>query len=187
MRRKIADLPIEIMSPQDIGIRLKIDENGKTPVENAIRKAGAYHEHAGMPTIADDSAMYIAGLPENKQPGLHVRRAEGRGLSDEEMIAYYSALIGNYGGSSEAWYMTGIALFTEDGLHTAEIEEDRFILTSQRDMAHPYRGNPLDVISIDPKCHKYYSEMTDDEIRSMGYKSHKELVDFLRISLLKLG
>lgn len=74
-------------------------------------KAKAYYEYAEMPTFASDSAMYIAGLPEEKQPGLHVRRAEGRELSDEEMIEYYAKLMGNYGGSSEAWYVTGIALF----------------------------------------------------------------------------
>lgn len=187
MRRKTASLPLEIISPQDIGLRLEFEEDGKTPIENAVLKAGAYHEHAGMPTVAGDSAMYIAGLPEEKQPGLHVRRAEGKELSDEELIAYYSALMEDCGGSAEAWYVTGLALFAEDGLHTVEIEEDRFILSSRRDISHPYRGNPLDVISIDPKCRKYYSEMTDEEIRKMGYKSDREVADFLKRFLIKSG
>lgn len=184
MKRRIQGLPIEIITPKDLGIKLEISEDGKTTVENAIKKAQAYYDYTKMPTIAGDSAMYIADLPEEKQPGLHIRRVGGKELSDEEMVEYYSMLIEKYGGSSEAWYITGIALITDSGLNTIEIEENKFILTSKRDTLHTYKGNPLDAIRIDLTCHKYYSEMTDDEIRGMGYKFDVELVDFLKTRLL---
>ncbi|MFA6897663.1 MAG: non-canonical purine NTP pyrophosphatase [Patescibacteria group bacterium] len=184
MKRRVRGLPIEVITPRDLGIKLEINEDGKTTVENATKKAQAYYDYTKMPTIAGDSAMYIAALPEEKQPGLCIRRVDSKELSDEDMIEHYSKLIEKYGGNSKAWYLTGIALIDEGGLNTIEIEENKFILTSKRDVLHAYRGNPLDVIRIDLTCHKYYSEMTDDEIRDMGYKFDVELVDFLKKYLL---
>jgi 8-oxo-dGTP diphosphatase len=184
MRRRLRDLPIEIVVPENLGIKLEINEDGETTIENAIKKAEAYYNHMKMPTIAADSAMYIDGLPEEKQPGLNVRRVNGRELSAEEEIEYYSELIEKYGGSREAWFMTGIALITENGLNAAGIEENRFLLTSERDTLHAWKGNPLDVIRIDLDCHKYYSEMSDEEINNMGYKFDVEMVEFLKKYLL---
>ena len=188
MKRRVQGLPIEVMIPKDLGIKLEIDEDGKTTVENATKKAQAYYDYTKMPTImptiAGDSAMYIAALPEEKQPGLYIRRVGGRELSDEEAVEHYSKLIEKYGGNSEAWYSTGIALIAEGGLNTIEIEEDKFILTSKRNISHAHRAHSLDVITIDPICGKYYSDMTDDEIRNMGYKFDVELVDFLKKYLL---
>lgn len=184
MKRRVQGLPIEVITPKDLGIKLEIIEDGKTTVENAMKKAQAYYDYTKMPTIAGDSAMYIAALPEEKQPGLHIRRVGGKELSDEDMVEYYSKLIEKYGGSSEAWYLTEVALITEGGLSSIEIEENKFILTSKIDTLHAYKGNPLDAITIDPICGKYYSEMTDDEIRDMGYKFDIELVGFLKKCLL---
>jgi 8-oxo-dGTP diphosphatase len=184
MKRRLKDLPIEIVTPKDLGIMLEIEEDGKTTVENALKKARAYYEHTQMPTIAGDSAMYIDGLPEEEQPGLHIRRIGGRELSEEEEIAYYSGLIAGLGGSREAWFTTGVALITENGSDSREIEENRFMLVSERDTLHQWKGNPLDVIRIDMRCRKYYSEMTDEEIMGIGYKFDVELVEFLKRHLL---
>ena len=45
-----------------------------------------------------DNNLYIEGLPDEKQPGTHVRRINGKELNDEEMIEYYSKLGNEYGG-----------------------------------------------------------------------------------------
>lgn len=37
-------------------------------------------------------------------------------------------------------------------------------MTSTIDREHSHRGNPLDVITIDPHLNKYYSAMCDDEL-----------------------
>ena len=39
-----------------------------------------------MPVIAGDSSVFVEGLAPEEQPGLYVRRANGRSLSDDEMI-----------------------------------------------------------------------------------------------------
>ena len=99
--------------------------------------------------------MYIENVLKEQQPGLFVRRVNGKELTDDEMIDYYKKLVDSIGGETIAYYITGLALVTENGIKTIEIEEDKFILTSKISTEN-HRGNPLDVISIDPNIRKYY-------------------------------
>lgn len=183
MQRRLQGLPIELVTPKDLGIKLEVIEDGKTATENAIKKAEAYYQATGISTIAGDSGLYVDNLPEGKQPGLFVRRVNGKELSDDEMIKYYTTLIDSIGGKSMGYYITGLAMMTEDGLKTIEISEDKFILSSKiSDNNH--RGNPLDVMTIDPVTQKYYTDMTDDEFKNSGHIFDKECVEFIKSNLL---
>lgn len=183
MRRRLENIPIEIITPKELGIKLNVIEDGKTAVENAIKKAQAYYEETKIPTIAGDSGLFIDGIPSGKQPGLFVRRVNGKVLSDDEMIDYYTKLIESIGGKSMGYYVTGLALFTEHGLFTTEISEDKFILSSSTSKNN-HRGNPLDVMTIDPVSQKFYTDMTDDDFKSLGHIFDKECVEFLKENLL---
>ena len=44
-----------------------------------------------------DDNLYLEGIPKEKQPGMYVRRVNGKRLTDEEMIEYYSKLAHDYG------------------------------------------------------------------------------------------
>ncbi len=46
-----------------------------------------------MPTIGMDDTLYLEGVPDELQPGLFVRRVNGKALNDEEMIEYYTYLL----------------------------------------------------------------------------------------------
>lgn len=110
MRRRLENIPIEIITPKELGIKVDVTEDGKTAVENAIKKARAYYKETKIPTIAADSALFIDGLPDDSQPGLFVRRVNGRNLTDDEMIEHYTNLITSIGGTSTGYYVTGLAL-----------------------------------------------------------------------------
>lgn len=183
MRRRLENIPIEIITPKELGIKANIIEDGKTAVENAIKKAQAYYEETKIPTIAGDSGLFIDGIPSDKQPGLFVRRVNGKVLSDDEMIEYYTKLIESIGGKSTGYYITGLALITEQGLFTTEISEDKFILSSTISNNN-HRGNPLDVMTIDPVSQKFYTDMTDEDFKSLGHVFDKECVKFLQENLL---
>ena len=88
---------IELITINDIGKKVDIDENGKDAIENALIKARAYASMYELPILAMDDNLYIEGVPENKQPGMYVRRVNGKRLSDDEMIEYYSNLAHLYG------------------------------------------------------------------------------------------
>ncbi len=86
MRRRLKGLPIELVTPYDINVFIDVSEDATTPSENALKKAMAYYERTGIPTIAADSGLYILGLDDELQPGLFVRRVKGKVLTDEVMI-----------------------------------------------------------------------------------------------------
>lgn len=185
MKRRLVGMPIELITPNDINVKINVVEDGIIPSDNALKKALSYYEITKIPTIAADSGLYISALPVDKQPGLYVRRVNGKVLTDNEMIEYYSNLIKSLGGTSDAYYITGLALVTDEGSFTIDIEEDHFILTDKIDIKHSHRGNPLDVITIDPICGKYYSEMSDEDFKNMGYKFETECLDFIQKNLIK--
>ena len=84
------ELEIEWITINDLEKDINVEENGNTPNENAVIKAKAYYEAFKMPVLADDSGLILDKLPQEKQPGVFVRRHNGRELSDEEIITLYS-------------------------------------------------------------------------------------------------
>ena len=84
---------ILLKSLKDININIDIEENGKNAIENAMRKAKAYYDATKITTMAMDDTMYIDGIPEEKQPGVFVRRVNGKRLNDKEMIDFFCGQI----------------------------------------------------------------------------------------------
>lgn len=115
MRAILAGMPIELVTPADLGIRLPaVEETGATPLENAALKAEAYHAVSGLPSFSLDSGLYLEGVPAELQPGPYVRRVKGRELSDEEFIAYYQQLAHQYGGRLKARFINGLCVVLND-------------------------------------------------------------------------
>ena len=61
-RRLLAHLPAEIVTPEDLGLALDVDEPYETYAENAVAKAGAHARASNLVTIADDSGIEAAAL-----------------------------------------------------------------------------------------------------------------------------
>ena len=62
------------------------------------KKARECYDVTGRISIGMDDALYLENIPEEKQPGLYVRRVEGkRAEDDEEMIEHYTKLVKKYG------------------------------------------------------------------------------------------
>ena len=102
---------IELLTLKDLKIDLNVEENGKNAIENARIKAKAYYNIAKIPTIGMDNNLFIQELPEEKQPNTHVRRINGKRLSDDEMIQYYTNLAKQYGGKLTAKWVYGLVIY----------------------------------------------------------------------------
>ena len=167
MKKRLSGLGITLVGLKDLGCEIpEVVEDGKTPLENARKKAVAYFEAFRIPVFSCDSGLYIDGVPKNEQPGVHVRRVNGKVLSDEQMIVHYSSLAKKYGNPT-ARYRNAIC-FVADEKHIYEAMEpsmgsSAFILTSK-----PYpvmkKGFPLDSLSVDIKTGKYYYELIGNEL-----------------------
>ena len=89
----LLDKGIEVITLKDIEKDIEINEDGKNAIENAIIKAKASGEVVDMPVFAMDDNLYLENVPEEKQPGVFVRRVNGKRLTDEEMLQHYTGLV----------------------------------------------------------------------------------------------
>ena len=80
----LTGMPFEVLSLQDLGISMEVEETGATFAENAILKAKAYCASAGALTLADDSGLVVDAL--DGRPGVRSARYGGEGLTDPQRV-----------------------------------------------------------------------------------------------------
>lgn len=83
----LQDLPIQIIAPAELGIRLDVAETGSTYAENAALKSNAFCAASGLISLADDSGLEVDAL--NGAPGLYsARYAPAPNATDGDRRAY---------------------------------------------------------------------------------------------------
>jgi inosine/xanthosine triphosphate pyrophosphatase family protein len=170
---------IEIITINDIEQKINVEENGKDAIENAIIKARAYSSITDLPVLAMDDNLYIDDIPDDKQPGMFVRRVNGKRLNDEEMIDYYSNLARVYGnnGKLTCRWVYGIAVICNGVEKTYTwSKEDFYIVDKPSDKMNP--GYPLNTISINKKLNKYFTDITDDDKKSIK-EDESDVIKFI--------
>ena len=175
MKNRLEKIGIELIGLNDLRAEGKIVpeviEDGNTPLENARLKAMAYYEVFQIPVFSCDSGLYFDNVPDVVQPGVHVRNVNGKCLSDDEMIDYYSGLVKVYG-NLVARYRNAIC-FVMDDAHIYEameptMESEKFILTDKPHSTVREEGFPLDSISLDIKTNKYYYDLPEDKLEKVA-------------------
>lgn len=63
---------LSLVTPDELGLDLSVDEDGLTYRENAGKKAAAYCLASGLPVLADDTGLEVDLL--DGRPGLHSAR-----------------------------------------------------------------------------------------------------------------
>ena len=124
MEYRLRDYDIKLITPYDLNIDLDINENGKTVTENALIKAKEYYKKTNISTIAGDSALFVEKF--NNQPGLFVKRVNGKELNDDELENYYIQELKKIGGKSKAFYITGVAFIKDNKEYVQEIKEKSY-------------------------------------------------------------
>ena len=72
LRALLAELPVELVSPVELGIDLDVHEDGATYVDNAVKKAAAFAAAGGLVALADDTGLEVEAL--GGAPGLRSKR-----------------------------------------------------------------------------------------------------------------
>ncbi|MBA2263869.1 MAG: non-canonical purine NTP pyrophosphatase, partial [Chloroflexi bacterium] len=84
-RRLLAHLPAGVVTPDELGLVLDVEEPYDTYAENASAKADAYARLSGLLTLADDSGLEVAAL--GGGPGVRTGRwGQGDGRDPDRMI-----------------------------------------------------------------------------------------------------
>ncbi len=178
-RKGLFEKGIEIITLNDIDTSIEVEENGNTAIENALIKARAYYKENSLPTLAMDDTLYLENVPEEYQPGMYVRRVNGKRLTDEEMLEHYSNLVRQYGkdGKLVARWVYGMAIIKDGEEFTYTwSNHDFYLVEKASSIVHP--GYPLDSLSINKKLNKYFTDITlEDKVLIQDDESH--VVEFI--------
>ncbi|MDD3241880.1 MAG: non-canonical purine NTP pyrophosphatase [Bacilli bacterium] len=175
----LAKKDIEMISLKDIDIDLDVEENGKDAIENALIKARAYSNIVDFAILAMDDTLYLENVPEDLQPGMYVRRVNGKRLDDNEMIEHYSNLAKVYGndGKLTAKWVYGMALIFEGKEYTYTWNKEEFyIVDTPTNIINP--GYPLNSISVHKKLNKYFTDITDED-KILIKEDETHVIDFI--------
>lgn len=176
----LKELGIEVLSLKDIDVKLDVEEDGSTAIENALIKARECYRKTKKPSMGMDDTLYMEGVPEDKQPGLFVRRVNGKNLTDEEALEYYTNLVKEYGvdGKINCKWIYGLAVINEKGEEaTYTWSKDNFYMVSSRsDKINP--GYPLNSISKYKKLDKYFTDVTSEDMKMLS-DNEDDVVDFI--------
>lgn len=178
-KKGLLENDIGIITLNDIDAKVEVVENGKNAIENALIKARAYAKVCDLPVFAMDDNLYIEGIPEEKQPGMYVRRVNGKRLNDDEMIEYYSNLAHEYGknGRLTCRWVYGIAVINNDKESTYTwSKEDFYIVDKTSNKINP--GYPLNTISINKKLDKYFTDITEEDKKEIQ-ENENDVIEFL--------
>ena len=176
----LKELGIEVLSLKDIDVKLDVEEDGNTAIENALIKARECYKKTKKPSMGMDDTLYMEGVPEDKQPGLFVRRVNGKSLTDEEALEYYTNLVKEYGkdGRINCKWIYGLAVINDKGEESTYTwsKDNFYMVSSVSDKINP--GYPLNSISKYKRLDKYFTDVTLEDMKMLN-DNEDDVVDFI--------
>lgn len=168
-REIYADLPYQLVSPQDLGIAFDVEETGVTFEENAVLKALACAEATGLLSLADDSGLEIDAL--GGEPGVYSARWAGAETPyPERFVMLNERLCDRTDEERAARYRAAIAIAepAPRGLY------DVVFGTFEGRIAREPQGSGgfgYDPIFYVPERRKTVGQMTAEEKHSMSHRA----------------
>lgn len=171
---------IEVISLKDLDLTLDIEENGKNAIENALIKARECYKKTKKPSMGMDDTLYLENVPEEAQPGLFVRRVNGKTLNDEEMLDHYTKLVKKYGknGRVDCKWIYGLAVINEKGEEKTYTwcKDNIYMVDKISNKINP--GYPLNSISKYKANNKYFTDITEED-KKLTNVNEDDVVEFI--------
>jgi XTP/dITP diphosphohydrolase len=165
---------IKILTMKDFPPLPKIEEDGKTYQENAVKKARKISEYTGKICLADDSGLEIDYL--KGKPGIYSSRW---GNSDEERINKVLKLIENVPiDKRNAKFVCVVVLVFPNGKIYMVKEECKGSITFNPKGEHGFGYDPIFLI---PEYDKTFAELGDkikNQISHRG-KAMRRMIDII--------
>lgn len=165
MRALMSAFGYTVLSQEEAGVDLEVDETGATFYDNAHLKAEAAMKASGLPAIADDSGLMVDFL--NGEPGVYSKRYGG-GLDDG---ARNSLLLQNMAETSVrgAKFVSAIVcVFPNGAVVAAEGTCEGSILTVPRGEG----GFGYDPVFLVTAVGKSMAELTPEEKNSISHRGN---------------
>lgn len=159
---------ILILSLKDFGIKIVVKEDGKTLQENALIKAKKINSVLRMPTISDDTGLFVDAL--NGAPGIYSARYAGeiagykenrmkllsemRNVQRDKRSAHFKSVICFYVNDKEHYFFEGVCkgkiIYEEKGKN----------------------GFGYDSIFVPDGINKTFAEMTDSDKNKISHRAN---------------
>lgn len=173
------DLPVEILSLDDVGIGEEVEENGKTAEENALIKARFTMEKTSEWTMADDTGLYIDAL--DGQPGIHASRWAGDDFTSNDLAKYTLKRMKAVPAEERtARFKTSAVLMSPKNKQwTFEGVIEGSMMTEERGTSHPRL--PYDRIFLPDGYDQTFAQMTKDQKNAISHRAQafRKLKKFL--------
>lgn len=156
----------EILSLEEAGIHIDVEENGTTFEENALIKCRAIHELTGAMVLADDSGLEIDYL--NKEPGVYSARYLGHDTSyDIKNQIILDRLKEAQGAQRSTRYVCAMAAILPDGREYTALGTVEGLI-AQEPAGHG--GFGYDPIFLVPEYGKTMAELTPEEKNAISHR-----------------
>lgn len=158
-------------------------EIGQTAEENAKIKALFYANRLGVLVFSEDESLFVDFLPHDKQPGVHVRRINGKDdATDSELLKYWAELVSQVPENKRTgrWHVA-YCLATPHGVYRTA-SHDRPVKFYYPPSIIGIPGWPLSSIQGSPGFGKPSSEYSEIERRI----SQNETNELIKVTLRKL-
>lgn len=177
IKEMLSGLGAELVSLEELGITQDYPEDGHTFEANALGKARFYHELSGLPTVADDSGIFIEALA--SELGVKTRRwGAGEKVSDEEWLAYFMQRMATEENRKAKFVC--VAAYVDDTREVAFEGETLGVVTSTVQV--PVKtGIPLSSVFLPEGCARVFAALSTDEKNRLSHrgKAFSELLHFL--------
>lgn len=162
----LSNLRIEILTPQQTGISIEIEETGTTYAENAELKALAYASHSGFWSLSDDSGLEVEAL--DGAPGLRSARLGGKGKSNSDRRRLLLEMLVDHPHPWKARFRSTVALADPQGaIELAEGDCAGEIITEERGSG----GFGYDPIFLIHEAGKTMAELNMDEKNQLSHRA----------------
>lgn len=156
----------EFVSLEDLKIQDDFEEEWSSFEENALGKARFYHELSGLPTIADDSGIFIETL--EGELGVKTRRwGAGHTASDQAWLEYFMHRMENE--KNRAAHFICSAAFVDNELEKAFLGETKGMITKNIE-APVQTGIPLSSVFKPNGSQKVFSALSTDEKNALSHR-----------------
>ena len=175
------DLGIEVITADDAGINVEVEETGSSFLENSLIKARAISMFCNEIVIADDSGLCVDAL--GGRPGVYSARYAGENATDAEKI---EKLLEELEGVEDrgAKFVTSVAVIFPDGKEITAMGE---VLGHILEKPEGDNGFGYDPVFYCDELNKSFAVADADEKNTVSHRGralksiHEKIKEYLNI------
>lgn len=166
-RQLLDGLDLDIVTPDQQGLEVEVEEGEISLDENARIKAQAYARASGLLSLADDSGLWVDAL--DGEPGVYSARYAGENAGDAERVRYLlSKMKDSKPEERTARFKCSIAIARPDGnVELSHGECEGTITTEPRGKG----GFGYDPVFYVPEYNKTMAELTPEEKNTISHRA----------------